>query len=72
MKPKKLTLSAWGPYAGEESIDFEQFGSGGLFLLTGPTGSGKTMIFDGISYAVFGALSGRVREKDTLRSDFCR
>ena len=70
MKPKKLTLSAWGPYAGEESIDFEQFGSGGLFLLTGPTGSGKTMIFDGISYAVFGALSGRVREKDTLRSDF--
>lgn len=69
MKPKKLTLSAWGPYAGCQQVDFEDI-PGGLFLLTGPTGSGKTMIFDGISYALFGALSGKVRERDTLRSDF--
>lgn len=71
MKPKKLTLSAWGPYAGCQSVNFETI-SDGLFLLTGPTGSGKTMIFDGISYALFGALSGKVRERDTLRSDFAK
>lgn len=71
MKPKKLTLSAWGPYAGCQYVNFETI-SDGLFLLTGPTGSGKTMIFDGISYALFGALSGKVRERDTLRSDFAK
>lgn len=71
MKPKKLTLNAWGPYAGCQCVDFETI-SDGLFLLTGPTGSGKTMIFDGISYALFGALSGKIRERDTLRSDFAK
>lgn len=69
MKPKKLILSAWGPYAGCQQVDFDGI-TDGLFLLTGPTGSGKTMIFDGISYALFGALSGKVRERDTMRSDF--
>lgn len=72
MKPKKLTLSAWGPYPDEECVDFDSLLDSGLFLLTGPTGSGKTMIFDGISYALFGALSGKIRERDTLRSDFAK
>lgn len=72
MKPKKLTLSAWGPYPDKECVDFDSLSEGGLFLLTGPTGSGKTMIFDGISYALFGALSGKIRERDTLRSDFAK
>lgn len=65
MRPKKLTLSAWGPYADEQIVDFDGI-SDGLFLLTGPTGSGKTMIFDGISYALFGVPSGKIRERDTL------
>ncbi len=71
MRPKKLTLSAWGPYADEQIVDFDGI-SDGLFLLTGPTGSGKTMIFDGISYALFGVPSGKIRERDTLRSDFAK
>lgn len=71
MRPKKLTLSAWGPYADEQIVDFGGI-SDGLFLLTGPTGSGKTMIFDGISYALFGVPSGKIRERDTLRSDFAK
>lgn len=70
MKPKKLTLSAWGPYPDTVTIDFDRFSSDGLFLITGPTGSGKTTLFDGISYSLYGMPSGRVRERDSLRSDF--
>lgn len=70
MRPIQLILCAWGPYKGMEVIDFEQIGEKGLFLITGPTGAGKTTVFDGISYALFGDVSGSVREKDSLRSDF--
>ncbi len=64
---KKLTLSAFGPYAGTEITDFTQY-MGKVFLITGDTGAGKTSIFDGITYALFGCASGSVRESDTLRS----
>lgn len=70
MKPKKLTISAWGPYPGEETIDFDSVGSDGLFLITGPTGGGKTTLFDALSYALYGAVSGKTREKVSVRSDF--
>lgn len=72
MKPIQLTLSAWGPYSSKECIDFSNYTDGGLFLITGPTGSGKTTIFDGITYAIYGNVSGKNREKTTLRSDFAK
>ena len=65
-------MSAFGPYAKEEVIDFEILNGKNIFLITGPTGAGKTTIFDAISYALFGEASGSSRENDSLRSDFAQ
>ena len=70
MRPKYLEMSAWGPYKELVTIDFESFEKGALFLIAGSTGSGKTTIFDGICFAIYGDTSGKEREKTTLRSDF--
>ena len=72
MKPEKLRICGWGPYKDLTEIDFHKFGGQGLFLITGATGAGKTTIFDAITYALYGALSGEVRDKerDSVRSDF--
>lgn len=70
MRPLYLTISGWGPYKDLVEIDFEKIQKTGLFLITGPTGAGKTTIFDAISYALYGNLSGDMREKGTVRSDF--
>ncbi len=69
MKPLRLILSAFGSYGGRECVDFEKMKQG-LFLITGDTGAGKTTIFDGITYALYGQTSGRRREGDMMRSQY--
>lgn len=70
MRPVRLTMSAFGPYPGEETIDFRNLNNKNIFLITGPTGAGKTTIFDAISYVLFGEASGSSRDNDSLRSHF--
>lgn len=70
MKPIKLTITGFGPYAGTELIDFSLLGDGGIYLISGDTGAGKTTIFDAISFALFGEPSGSTRQTGMLRSTY--
>lgn len=70
MRPLKITMSAFGPYAEKEIIDMSALGKSGLYLITGDTGAGKTTIFDAITYALYGALSGKNRNPSMMRSKY--
>lgn len=69
MKPLRIVMSAFGSYAGEEVVDFEKIDHG-IFLITGDTGAGKTTIFDGVAYALFGECSVSSRDGGMMRSQY--
>ncbi len=66
MRPLKLVITGFGPYAERTEIDFQKLGTHGLYLISGDTGAGKTTIFDAITYALFGKASGNNRDDAKL------
>lgn len=70
MKPLLLTITAFGPYSGTVTLDFEKIGDARLFLICGPTGAGKTTVLDAMVYALYGESSGGFRNGVTMRSDY--
>src|SRR5262245_42749823 len=68
MKPIKLVMTAFGPYADTQVIDFRELGDRSFFLIHGPTGSGKTTILDAICFALYGETSGNERKSEQMRS----
>ncbi|RJX67141.1 SMC family ATPase [Vibrio sinensis] len=69
MKPIKLTVQAFGPFSGYQEIDFTKLGTAPLFLINGPTGSGKSSILDAICFALYGETTGSERTGDQMRCD---
>lgn len=70
MRPERIRISAFGPYAGQEDMDFSALGNHTLFLICGPTGAGKSTILDAMCYALYGKTSGAVRSGEDLRSNY--
>lgn len=70
MRPLRLTITGFGPYRSANTLDMESLGRGGLYLITGDTGAGKTFIFDAITYALYGEMSGYGRDSRSVRSQY--
>ena len=70
MRPLRLKMTGFGPYKETNIIDMESLGHGGLYLITGDTGAGKTFIFDAITYALYGEMSGSGRDIKSVRSQY--
>ena len=66
MRPIKLTICGFGPYASHTELDLDKLGENGLYLITGTTGAGKTSIFDAITYALYGKANGETRNDPSL------
>src|SRR5215207_5113466 len=69
MRLHRLSLTAFGPFAGTADVDFDEVGRDGLFLLWGPTGAGKTTLLDAVVFALYGTVPGARGEEKRLRSD---
>ena len=72
MRPLKIAMSAFGPYADKAEIDLDKLGKNGIYLITGDTGAGKTTIFDAITFALFGETSGGYKSPGMMRSKYAK
>lgn len=70
MRPIRIEMSAFGPYAGKQTVEMNRLGTSGIYLITGDTGAGKTTIFDAIVFALYGTASSDRRSGDMLRSRY--